>query len=68
MATINGTTGIETPTVYVSAPTGALDVPAGTTAQRSSSPQLGMIRYNTTESTFEVYEGTAWKLINLVSY
>jgi hypothetical protein len=40
--------------------TGQLDVPAGTTAQRSGSPNSGMIRFNTTLSTFEGYNGTAW--------
>jgi hypothetical protein len=40
--------------------TGQLDLPAGTTAQRSGSPNSGMIRFNTTLSTFEGYNGTAW--------
>lgn len=40
--------------------TGQLDLPAGTTAQRSGSPNAGMIRFNTTLSTFEGYNGTAW--------
>lgn len=40
--------------------TGQLDLPTGTTAQRSGSPNAGMIRFNTTLSTFEGYNGTAW--------
>ena len=37
--------------------TGSLTIPKGTTAQRPSSPADGMMRYNTTESKFEVYNG-----------
>ena len=40
--------------------TGQLDLPAGTTAQRSGSPNSGMIRFNTDLTTFEGYNGTAW--------
>ena len=43
--------------------TGQLDLPAGTTAQRSGSPNAGMIRFNTTAGCFEGYTGSAW--INL---
>tara|TARA_R110000868_G_scaffold191767_1_gene436001 strand:- start:1540 stop:6504 length:4965 start_codon:yes stop_codon:yes gene_type:complete len=39
--------------------TGALIVPVGTTINRPSAVQ-GMLRYNTTDSTFEGYDGTAW--------
>lgn len=39
---------------------GAVGVASGTTDQRPSSPTVGMIRYNTTESTLEGYDG-AWK-------
>lgn len=42
--------------------TGFLDIPVGTTAQRPASPSAGMIRYNTTLSSFEGY-GTAWGAI-----
>lgn len=37
-----------------------IDVPAGTTAQRPGSPTSGNIRFNTTETEFEGYNGTAW--------
>lgn len=39
--------------------TGAIDVAAGTTAQRPGTPSAGMIRYNTTTGSFEGYS-TAW--------
>lgn len=39
--------------------TGATRIPAGTTAQRPSAKQ-GQIRYNTTNSSFEGYSGSAW--------
>ena len=45
--------------------TGALTVPTGTTAQRPSTLAAGMIRYNTTTNTTEVYSGLIW--INLTS-
>jgi hypothetical protein len=51
---INGTTGI------VSFPTTtAITLPAGTTAQEPTGVQ-GMLRFNTTTSQFEGYNGSAW--------
>ena len=44
--------------------TGSFIFPVGTTAQRPSSPAVGMIRYNTTESDYEVYDGTNWVIID----
>lgn len=40
--------------------TGGLFLPAGTTAQRPASPATGQIRFNTTTSNVEVYNGTSW--------
>lgn len=40
--------------------TGAIDVPIGTTGQRPGSPSEGMIRRNTTTSSFEGYNGEVW--------
>ena len=40
--------------------TGAFDMPAGTTAQRPSSPTNGNIRYNTDLDTTEIYAEGAW--------
>ena len=35
-------------------------LPAGTTEQRPGSPSVGMVRYNSTQSTFEGYSSGAW--------
>jgi len=43
--------------------TGVLDLPVGTTAERPGSPNSGMIRFNTTLSQFEGYNGTAWSSV-----
>ena len=43
--------------------TTALELPDGTTGQRPGSPVAGMIRYNTTLSTFEGYKNAAWGAI-----
>lgn len=48
--------------------TGAFHVTVGTTAQRPSSPATGMIRYNTTESQYEVYSGSEWKYFSQAVY
>ena len=42
--------------------TGAIDVAAGTTAQRPGSASAGMFRYNSTEGQFEGYT-TSWGAI-----
>lgn len=42
----------------------SLRLPNGTTAQRDATPLVGMIRYNSTTSLFEAYDG-AWKNIPL---
>jgi hypothetical protein len=39
---------------------GFLQVPTGTTTQRPWVPANGMIRYNSTQSTFEGYSSSAW--------
>ena len=41
--------------------TGAIEFPAGTTAQRPSSNTTGMIRYNTSTDNHEYNDGTSWK-------
>lgn len=43
--------------------TGALKLQAGTTAQRPGTPATGMVRYNSTITQFEGYNGTAWGTI-----
>jgi hypothetical protein len=40
--------------------TGAIDVAAGTAAERPGTPSAGMIRFNTDDTTFEGYDGSAW--------
>ena len=43
--------------------TSAFQLPTGTTAQRPGSPVTGYMRYNTTVSAIEVYDGSAWASI-----
>ena len=43
--------------------TGAIDVAAGTTAQRPGTPSNGMFRYNTSDNAFEGYANGAWGAI-----
>lgn len=40
--------------------TGYFQLPSGTTAQRPASPVTGMMRWNTTLSQAEMYNGTTW--------
>ena len=42
---------------------GSAEIPAGTTAQRDGSPSAGYLRFNTTDSSFEGYDGSAWGAI-----
>jgi len=43
-----------------SAATGSLLLPAGTTAERDVSPAAGYLRWNSTDGTAEVYNGSSW--------
>jgi len=43
--------------------TGSAEIPAGTTLERDASPSAGYIRFNTTSTEFEGYNGTAWTSI-----
>lgn len=54
----NGSTGV-TANTLVSTGTGALTLPTGTTAERPTGI-VGMIRFNTTISSPEIYNGTTW--------
>ena len=40
--------------------TGAITIPVGDISERPTSLEQGMIRYNTTDSTFEGYDGINW--------
>jgi len=46
---------------------GYLQVPVGTTAQRSWAPATGMIRYNSDQVSFEGYSSGAWSSLGGVS-
>lgn len=48
--------------------TGQIKLPNGTTAQRSSSPVYGMLRYNSTTNQFEGYDGTAGETISTITH
>lgn len=41
--------------------TSAIKIPVGTTAQRPATPVVGQVRYNTTISRTEAYNGTSWE-------
>ena len=43
--------------------TGALSLPAGTTAERPGTPANAMIRYNSTDASFEGYQAGAWAAV-----
>jgi len=43
--------------------TGSAEIPSGTTAQRDGTPAAGYLRFNTTDSSFEGYDGSAWGAI-----
>ena len=43
--------------------TGSAVLPAGTTAQRDGTPAAGYLRWNTTDTSAEVYDGTAWAAV-----
>lgn len=45
---------------YVSQDNTSANLPTGTTVQRPSSPAAGMLRFNSTDSKFEGYDGTDW--------
>ena len=44
----------------ITAATGSSRLPTGTTGQRDGSPSTGFLRFNTTVSKPEVYNGTTW--------
>lgn len=43
--------------------TGSAVLPTGTTAQRDGSPAQGYIRFNTSTTQFEGYDGSGWKSV-----
>jgi hypothetical protein len=40
--------------------TGSAKLPSGSTGQRDGSPSAGFIRFNTTDTSAEIYDGSAW--------
>jgi hypothetical protein len=70
---INGTVGAGTPTTVAAttvtasgivgtAATAAIKLPSGTTGQRPTAA-TGMLRFNSTDTSFEGYDGSAWGAI-----
>ena len=43
--------------------TGSGVLPAGTTAQRDGSPSAGYLRFNTTDTSAEIYDGSGWAAV-----
>ena len=39
---------------------GSIKLPSGTTAERDGSPSAGYLRWNSTDGSSEVYDGTDW--------
>ena len=56
---LDGITGL----IDRTAATGSAKLPAGTTGQRDGSPSAGYIRWNTTDTSAEVYDGSAWAAV-----
>jgi hypothetical protein len=50
-------------TVAKTSSIGSAAMPAGTTAQRDGSPSAGYLRFNSTDTSFEGYDGSAWGAI-----
>jgi hypothetical protein len=48
--------------------TGFIQLPSGNTSQRPSTPQPGMMRYNTDTARNEVYNGTQWVTLEGSAY
>jgi len=46
-----------------SSATGSSMIATGTTQQRDGSPSAGMLRFNSTDTSFEGYDGSAWGAI-----
>jgi hypothetical protein len=59
----DGSAWKEQTVVQTTGATGSAELPAGTTAQRDASPSAGYIRFNTTDSSFEGHDGSAWGAI-----
>lgn len=56
---VNTITANSTPSNLIFSSTGAITAPVGTTGQRPS-PTTGMLRFNSTGTSFEGYNGSGW--------
>ena len=65
ISTLTNDSGYLTSTTAVTktASTGSGVLPSGTTAQRDGSPVAGYIRFNSDDTSFEGYDGSAWGAI-----
>jgi len=61
----NNFTNLNTDKAEISASTGSLETPSGTTAQRDVTPSAGFFRYNTTTDEFEGYSD-AWNPLGII--
>ena len=50
-------------TVTKTSTTGSGVLPAGTTAQRDGTPSAGYLRFNTTDTSAEIYDGSGWAAV-----
>ena len=50
-------------TVAKTSATGSAVIPTGTTGQQDVTPSAGYLRFNTTDTSFEGYDGSAWGAI-----
>lgn len=58
--TPTGTGAVTSAFDFIMTGTGQIQLPSGTTAQRSDSPSSGMLRFNSDTSSFEGYDGSSW--------
>ena len=58
--TFSGSGASITGVVSETGTTGSAEIPVGTTAQRDGSPSAGMLRFNSTTTGFEGYDGSSW--------
>jgi hypothetical protein len=63
----SSTTGLAGVDIIASTGTSHWTLPAGTTAQRPGTPAVGMVRYNSSISSFEGYSSGAWSSLGGVS-
>jgi len=60
IATFSQTDDVTTDLVRASELTGSALIPSGTTIERDTTPAAGYLRFNSTDSSFEGFDGTAW--------